>query len=893
MSYTITDYTNNKIGNGVVVDDYTINTDTLLDLVGKGNIDYSNSIFENFIYLLGNFASPYPPGTNFSDNYKENNDWAPTITLSTSSILIQNRTNIIGTFWFQKPELNVCSNFISKLISGYNDNSTEELKDVLVNSYDPGNYFTKNPSYVYGQELQSGGTLWIYTGENVSTKVSPVISSINGNIYASYDPSLLGWEAYSTVTVSKNAPSNQFALWLNSNDNNFYYYNNSTLQWARIGTPSSIEPTAENTGITVSDGTLWIKDGQLWMKNTTLVNSQSSYPPKFQNETDDSTVNDGWILIGPTSPKPDNQVAGTLNGFNGTDNRYAVLIDSNNKHHDNLLIFNSGFLIAIVSSDEFTVNSTTPILGGDILTPSIEGLKIFPGINLVGDTYFNGQITDGGIDYATKQYVDQVVSGGTLGYTPVQQGGGTNMSSTHIYIGQSSVNGDLLAQAGSQQLGSFAFKTWTNTNFLSLTNGGTVNGPVSLNGGSTAKTVSTNDNSTNIATTAFVNNLLNSNYINKAGDTASGKINFNGGATSTTLSISDNSTNVATTAFVNNILSNYVITQPNTNQVKCNNLVYDTTKKSPYFTSSSWSGYLLTADSSFNYLPTGTNGKNDLTLIGSTMDANYNLPSLCDSNGTWHVLPDLSYLSNNFTGFLKKTGDTATGKINFNGGSTTVTVSLSDNSTNIATTAFVQNNLNKKVSSTPNNTQDHSITNFIRSNNWTGNGSAGLGLWDDTGEAYYIADISYVQNNFLSNKGGTVNGDVTVTGTIYGTCTRAKWGDLAENYIADKNYDFGTIVKIGGSKEITLCDKAKNYFGVISKNPGFVLNDNIDGLPVVMCGRTPVKIKGKIKKGDRIVFCKNGYARKARFYEKNIIGISLEDNKNDEIKLVECFVRVK
>ena len=119
MSYTITDYSNNKIGtNGVTVDDRTINTETLLNLVGKGNINYSNTIFENFIYLLSNFSGPFPPGSNFAENYSDSNDWVPTITASSSTQLTQLRTNIKGTFWFQTPELNICSNFISTLFSG-------------------------------------------------------------------------------------------------------------------------------------------------------------------------------------------------------------------------------------------------------------------------------------------------------------------------------------------------------------------------------------------------------------------------------------------------------------------------------------------------------------------------------------------------------------------------------------------------------------------------------------------------------------------------------------------------------------------------------------------------------------------------------------------------------
>jgi hypothetical protein len=66
----------------------------------------------------------------------------------------------------------------------------------------------------------------------------------------------------------------------------------------------------------------------------------------------------------------------------------------------------------------------------------------------------------------------------------------------------------------------------------------------------------------------------------------------------------------------------------------------------------------------------------------------------------------------------------------------------------------------------------------------------------------------------------------------------------------------------------------------------------VDGTYIALKGRVPVKIKGKIKKGDRIVAADNGCASVAEDFETfvNVFGISLESNDNTDIKLVECVI---
>ena len=86
-----------------------------------------------------------------------------------------------------------------------------------------------------------------------------------------------------------------------------------------------------------------------------------------------------------------------------------------------------------------------------------------------------------------------------------------------------------------------------------------------------------------------------------------------------------------------------------------------------------------------------------------------------------------------------------------------------------------------------------------------------------------------------------------------GAATSALYADLAEIYGADCELEAGDVVKIGGEKEITLCDDVDTMFGVISTKPGFLLNAGADGYPVALKGRVPVKVKGHLSKGQRII----------------------------------------
>lgn len=167
--------------------------------------------------------------------------------------------------------------------------------------------------------------------------------------------------------------------------------------------------------------------------------------------------------------------------------------------------------------------------------------------------------------------------------------------------------------------------------------------------------------------------------------------------------------------------------------------------------------------------------------------------------------------------------------------------------------------------------------------------------------ATFSSQILPSVNNTLEI-GSSTNRFANVWGTTFrGTAITASYADLAERFEADAVYPAGTVVSLGGIKEITaavddLCD---NVFGVISTKAAFLMNGEAGTdethPPVAVNGRVPVRVIGPIQKGDRLVSAGNGLARAAKKSELtafNVIGRSLEDKYSAEDGTVEAIVRL-
>ena len=119
-----------------------------------------------------------------------------------------------------------------------------------------------------------------------------------------------------------------------------------------------------------------------------------------------------------------------------------------------------------------------------------------------------------------------------------------------------------------------------------------------------------------------------------------------------------------------------------------------------------------------------------------------------------------------------------------------------------------------------------------------------------------------------------------------GVATSAYYADLAERYETDQSYDVGTVVVIGGKKEITETHNRADtsVAGVISKNPAYMMNaaagDDKTHPYVALRGRVFCKVIGPIKKGELLVTSSYpGYAEAYRQGDNPnaVLGKSLVD----------------
>jgi hypothetical protein len=127
----------------------------------------------------------------------------------------------------------------------------------------------------------------------------------------------------------------------------------------------------------------------------------------------------------------------------------------------------------------------------------------------------------------------------------------------------------------------------------------------------------------------------------------------------------------------------------------------------------------------------------------------------------------------------------------------------------------------------------------------------------------FIPDTSGNTNLGIS----TVKWNSVHANFFVGTATAAQYADLAEKYVADANYEAGTVLEFGGKFEVTLAeDGTARLAGVVSTDPAYLMNSECVGehtVALALQGRVPCKVRGKIQKGDMLMSGGSGYARKA------------------------------
>jgi len=154
-----------------------------------------------------------------------------------------------------------------------------------------------------------------------------------------------------------------------------------------------------------------------------------------------------------------------------------------------------------------------------------------------------------------------------------------------------------------------------------------------------------------------------------------------------------------------------------------------------------------------------------------------------------------------------------------------------------------------------------------------------------------------IETKDISTGDETVSGTITGKWSLVGSSTlSATYADLAEYYEADNSYEYGTVVMLGGDKEITIAkgQGTTKVAGIISRNPAFIMNEKCKGikLPVALQGRVPCRVVGSIRKGDLLIVSMVSGVAMASSDPKagSIIGKALGDYDSSRVGLLEVLV---
>jgi len=183
------------------------------------------------------------------------------------------------------------------------------------------------------------------------------------------------------------------------------------------------------------------------------------------------------------------------------------------------------------------------------------------------------------------------------------------------------------------------------------------------------------------------------------------------------------------------------------------------------------------------------------------------------------------------------------------------------------------------------------------------NSASGADFGNLYGAAYqYSASLRAVGHQLVWAQNGSptaaLGNNIWTSGIVSGQATSARYADLAEKYTcAEDDVYPGTIMKAcdSGEYEVEECgtELCKNVAGVCSADPGYLMNDESDGVVVGLTGKVPVRIIGPIGKGQVIVSAGKGAARAIRKESELLykIGQSIEENLENEEKLVMCIIK--
>ena len=183
-----------------------------------------------------------------------------------------------------------------------------------------------------------------------------------------------------------------------------------------------------------------------------------------------------------------------------------------------------------------------------------------------------------------------------------------------------------------------------------------------------------------------------------------------------------------------------------------------------------------------------------------------------------------------------------------------------------------------------------------------GNGLSGGGTSGAVSLAVDLTDTAIFTSTNTASRAVVRDGSGNfAANVITATATSAQYADLAENYLADKPYEPGTVLVIGGSAEVTEVTKQNSpaIAGVVSTEPAHLMNSALEGdnvVAVALKGRVPVKVVGAVRKGDVLIASNTpGHAQAAPFngYHAgaSAIGVAISENLSSGTGVVEALIK--
>ena len=238
--------------------------------------------------------------------------------------------------------------------------------------------------------------------------------------------------------------------------------------------------------------------------------------------------------------------------------------------------------------------------------------------------------------------------------------------------------------------------------------------------------------------------------------------------------------------------------------------------------------------------------------------------------------------NNSFTGALAEiTVDTTNGTLRVHNG-------ITAGGSNIATVAYVDNAISAlSADSISNGTSNVKVL------------SSGGNVAVTVGGSGVVTFASAGILNDMGNGVGNIGNATGFFNTIFAQATSAQYADVAEKYLADRDYAPGTVVEIGGTAEVTQTETfaSTRIAGVVSTDPALIMNSGADGeyvIAVALLGRVPCCVAGPIQRGD--LLCSGtipGHAvsmSQDQYRAGAVIGKALEDHASTGTGVIEVLV---